>query len=387
MPTTDNNAITVNGIVVVDLNQDLYANTITMRSIGYRGFYGTNAGYSFGGANSAASPNPSTFPSPTPAPVFTLRTEIESFPFASASVTISSVGSISTTRAAITGHSSSTHGYAAGGSTSLTSASAYSNVIDRFPFTTPFVTASSVGTLATARGSSAGCSGDGYGFVCTGLITPATATNTVERFSFASGTQNGAVVSPGPSTRYSATGVSSGQNGYIVGATIPTPTTTVNIIKFPFYNTNFRTTGVGNLLNPGTQRWNVGGISSDTDGYIVGGQTSTTTGPSIGTLTTISKFPFATELTDAVDVGNLTTARSFMSTQSSDTFGYSLGGGSNGPSNYGNSPVSPVYLALANFGYTAQISTVERFPYATGTTSGSIGSLTTSKWGCAGAQY
>jgi hypothetical protein len=399
---TQNNAISIGNNILVDTNLDLYANNITFRSISYRGFIGTNAGYSFGGANSGATtspPNPALAP---PAPPFTLRSEIDRYPFASES-TISNAGALSANRGNLTGHSSSTHAYSAGGITNFSTPpfSPAGTTLDRFPFTTPFVTASSVGSLSSSRATAAGISGDNFGFVVSGRI-PDSATNTsaIDRFPFASSPVNASAVGTELTSHFSyLAGLNSGKDGYIAGGSSTASTFGItNVIsKFPYINP-VRTTNVGVLT---VNKLGCGGVSGITDGYVIGGNIA----PAPITYTNvIDRFPFVTEITNAFNTGTLSATKSFMSTQSSDTFGYSLGGTNSAP-NFIPTPggasnaQAPYYGALGpassaplpatnGLGFISQSTTLERFPYASGTVTGaSVGTLTTGKWGCAGAQY
>jgi len=394
---TENNAISVGNNILVDTNLDLYANNITFRSISYRGFIGTNFGFSFGGANSAGASGGSPTV-PFPAPPFTLRSEIDKYPFASES-TISNAGALSANRGNLTGHSSSTHAYSAGGITDYRSPpySPNGTVLDRFPFSTPFVTASSVGSLTSSRATAAGISGDGFGFVVSGRQPDSpVVTSGIDRFPFAASPVNASAIGAELIAHYSyLTGISSGKNGYITGGSSSNPGSTAGITntisKFPFANA-VRTISVGVLS---VARLGSGGVSGITDGYVIGGNFSS---PSSTNYTNIiDRFPFAQEITNAFNTGTLTATKSFMSTQSSDTYGYSLGGTNSIPSPTSPTTVaSPFYAALGptsypaqlGLGFTSQSTTLERFPYASGTVTGSsVGTLTTGKWGCAGAQY
>lgn len=411
---TQNNAISVGNNILVDTNLDLYANNITYRSITYRGYVGGTAGFSFGGANSGP-----TIPLAPGGgqPTFTLRSEIDRFAFASES-TITNAGGLSANRGSLTGHSSSTFGYSAGGITSYTTPpySPNGTVIDRFPFSTPFVTASSVGSLSSSRATAAGISGDTNGFVAEGRVpdaaAPATIVSTIDRFPFASSPVNAVAAGTEISgVRQYVAGVSSGKDGYVLGGCYgPGPTGTItitnNIYKFPFINA-VRSTQVGFLstvATPGTfpGRFGMVGVSGITDGYTIGGQVPTPGPPGgfwpnapIVFTNIIDRFPFANEITNAFNTGTLSGSKSFMSGLSSSTNGYSLGGATSGPSP-GNSTGSFAIGPSANpggfpgdgVGFSAQTTVLERFPFATGTVTGSsVGTLSVGKHSCASAQY
>lgn len=396
-----NNAISVGNNILVDTNLDLYANSITYRSISYRGYVGTVAGFSFGGANSAAAPSPGTTTQPPlgpPSPTFTLRTEIERFPFAAES-SITNIGTLNTPRGNLTGHSSATHVYGAGGISSYNTPpfSPSGTVIDRFPYATPFVNSTSVGSLTGSRATSAGASGENNGFVISGRI-PDTAAVTagIDRFSFTTTPTTAVAIGSDLATaRQHLTGVSGGKDGYAIGgATNAANTASVinTIWKFP-YTTASRTVLVGSLTIP---KLGSTGLSSITDAYVLGG--ITTPAPAYTYTNVIDRFPFSAEITNAFNVGTLTASKGFMSTQSSTTFGYSYGGTNTFPNsiNYPNQGAfpSPTYAALGppvagqGLGFTSQFTVLERFPFAsTSVTGASVGTLSTGKWGCTGGQY
>lgn len=395
-----NNAISVGNNILVDTNLDLYANSITYRSLSYRGYVGTVAGFSFGGANSTG---PAQTFGPVAAPTSTLRTEIERFTFASDS-TITSIGTLNTPRGNITGHSSATHVYNAGGITNYAGPpySPNGTVIDRFPYATPFVNSASVGSLTGSRATGAGLSGENNGFVATGRIPDSsTITAGIDRFSFTSTpTTAVAIGSDLAGSRQYATGVSGGKDGYIIGGSTAVDTTglTNAIWKFP-YTAGSRSTLVGSLS---VAKLASGGISSITNGYVIGGQINSNPNPNtpnaaVSYTNIIDKFPFASEIYNAINTGTLTQSKSYMSTQSSTTFGYSCGGTNTPP--FVQPPVSPqptssFLFALSpaptayGLGYAGQVTTLEKFPFAAGSVTGaSVATLSVGKWGCAGAQY
>jgi hypothetical protein len=96
--------------------------------------------------------------------------------------------------------------------------------------------------------------------------------------------------------------------GYISGGT---PSTNV-IDKFPFQS-DANAVDVGDLTSA---RYQSGGASSSTDGYTHGG---------VGGVNIIDKFPFSTD-GNAVDVGDLSSGKSFISGTYSTDNGYAVGG-------------------------------------------------------------
>lgn len=93
-------------------------------------------------------------------------------------------------------------------------------------------------------------------------------------------------------------------------------------------------------------------------GFMSGGRTPT------GVDNTIDRFPFSNASTNAYDVGDLTVARNFNSTQSSGTHGYAAGG-------Y-NPPITTFY------------NTIDKFPFSINGNATDVGDLTESKYGSAG---
>jgi len=78
-------------------------------------------------------------------------------------------------------------------------------------------------------------------------------------------------------------------------------------------------------------------------------------------LTTIDKFPFASD-SNATDVGDITVARFSMAGQSSTASGYTSGG-------------------------YETINIIDKFPFASDGNATDVGDLTQARWGIAGQQY
>jgi hypothetical protein len=122
----------------------------------------------------------------------------------------------------------------------------------------------------------------------------------------------------------------------------------VTIDKFPF-STDANATDVGDLLTAGAYR---SGQSSPVSGYTTGG------GSPAATRNMIQKFPFAVD-SNATDVGDLTQARQELAGQSSSENGYASGG--RAPTPQGNQP---------------QLSTIDKFSFASDANATYVGALT-----------
>jgi len=171
-------------------------------------------------------------------------------------------------------------------------------------------------------------------------------TNTIQRYPFATdsnATDAGdldRLVGGGHSAQSSQT------SGYASGGFSPTTGLTSNISKFPFATTTTGAT-IGFLTYSDNDRG--AGLSSSEHGYHTGG--------GFPYKNTIDRFPFASDA-NAATVGTLANRRSFHATSSSLTHGHVHGGAINQPGgSYGN-------------------NAVERFPFASSTSSTNVGSIT-----------
>lgn len=153
------------------------------------------------------------------------------------------------------------------------------------------------------------------GYASGGYIIGDTESNVIDKFPFSSDS-NASDVGNLSQTRTGVTGQSSSIAGYSSGGFSYTPPQPLfdTIDKFSF-SSDGNATDVGNLTQA---RWVPSGQSSDTNGYTSGG--GAPTGVNV-----IDKFPFATNA-NAADVGDLTQNRSDVAGQSSITHGYSSGG-------------------------------------------------------------
>jgi hypothetical protein len=265
------------------------------------------------------------------------------------------VGTLVSARSQLTGNSSDVSGYAQGGYV-VDSV----NQIDKWPFASDGA-ASFVGNLSSSRRTCSGQSSieNGNGYQSGGLEdNPPNQTRVtkVDKFSFASDGDGTKVLD----LTYSALGLVGSQstdNGYSMGGMGgPTTSTTFNNInKFPF-TSDTNATDIGDL----TVSVLLGaGHFSSTNGYYSGGWIPGTPGP--GRITTIQKFPFASD-SNATDVADLTVASSDSCGTSSKTFGYVTGGepdmdniqkfefASDGDAtNVGNLTVNTQYAASAQY--------------------------------------
>lgn len=281
---------------------------------------------------------------------------VYSFPFSAPFTTSSSVGNLSQIRFRVGGHSSTTDAFSSGGLVSFGPPYTMSTVVDKFPFTAPFTTATVAGALSSVRDSHGTQSSSTDGFVSGGATGPVTITSAVEKFPFSASPFTSTSAGLLSDFRTQMAGHSSSTNGYTSGGSSPTITTRID--RFPFSATPFTATVVGQLgaalgLNFGHQ--------SSTDGFSSGGANST---PSY--VTTVYKFPFSAPFTTATTAGNLTNPKGFGGPVSSSTDGYAVGG------------VTPA----------ANIATIEKFPFsAVPFTATTVGNLSTAVGGQAGHSF
>jgi hypothetical protein len=262
------------------------------------GFQGRYFGYTSGGQQ----------------PTSPLDNTIDKFPFPSDS-NATDVGDLTVARHTLVGQSSDTSGYTSGGVTPSPSP-VVTNTIDKFPFASD-ANATDVGDLTAARrGPPAGQSSTTSGYTSGGSIPTSSPlyTNVIDKFPFSS---DGNATDVGDLTvaRHAVAGQSSDASGYTSGGFSGPPNTTHNIIdKFPF-SSDANATDVGDLT---VARQIPTGQSSTTSGYTSGGFPS---------YNIIDKFPFSSDA-NATDVGDLTVTRNGGAGQSSTASGYTSGGSS-----------------------------------------------------------
>ena len=342
-------AYTANGVTVIDdsrkLTVDGYALTVlanTRTSVGVFAnnttnlspstFQGSVSGYTSGGYN----------------PSYT--NVIDKFSFASATTNATDVGDLTSSRGAVAGHASTTHGFVSAGYISPYPVSpAGEKMIDKFPFSTD-TNSSLVGNLPIKTAIHATQSSEVSGYATGGFTGPAT--NSIQKFTFAYDEEGTLVGNLTQARGYTWSGQSSTTHGYTsTGYGAPQLNT---IDRYPFAaDTNATDVGDATIA-----RFGASGQSSSTHGYITGGYI-----PGNVYYNTIEKFPFAAATTNATDVGDLTTVRGYMAGQSSTTHGYSSGG--IGPGN---------------------TNTIERFPFSSDTNGSDVGDLTQARYYTAGNQ-
>ena len=252
--------------------------------------------YSAGGANAGAS----------------YETNIEKIQFATSTAS-SAAGSLSVGCFACSGHMSTTHGYAVGGTDAYNAAPAPGNlarnikIIQKFPFASS-VTSVSIGNLDNTVRSHVGWSTRTYGYTSGGdeSIPASNLTqkdNKVEKFSFSS--DGDAIMTPSTITvgRSNISTSSSETTAYGLGGHGPSYSNVMDKFSYASEGTG---TDIGDLNQAA---YTGSGLSSTTDGYCCGGTTPTAT-------TRIHKFSFASE-GNADNVGDLTNAGGHGPTQGS----------------------------------------------------------------------
>ena len=304
--------------------------------------------------------------------VSNVTNSISKYPFA-AEIISTDVADITVARTGASGTSSSSNGYTAGGHTHPFNSSpgSASNVIDKFPFAISSGTGSDVGDLAVAMTLNAGAQSATHGYVMGGTNdinaadpAPVTFMTDIQRFPFSTpvSVSNTRDLSEG---RYALSGHSNPTYGYAAGGIgILAPAQLKDTIdKFPFaYDAN--AADLGDLT---VARGFVGGVSSGSHGYVGGG--SNHPDKTFVEFNTIDKFPFSTD-TNATDVGDLASERYAASGQSSNAYGYYVGGSSKE-----NRETTTNYL-----------DTIEKFSFASDGKVANVGTLVQAKREAAGQQ-
>ena len=210
---------------------------------------------------------------------------------------------MSLARVGAAGQSSATDGFVSGGQAP---AAIVTGRIDKFPFSTPFTTATDAGALSQARVNIAGQSSVTEGFTSGGYQPPSTVyLATIDKFPFSAASPFTATSAGALSlARVVAAGQSSATDGFVSGGNIwksaPNTVSELSTInKFPFSAPFTTATNVGSL----SQARNAIGQSSMTEGFTTGGRVE-----AIGSVGTIDKFPFTAPFTTATNVGSLSPA-------------------------------------------------------------------------------
>jgi hypothetical protein len=236
-----------------------------------------------------------------------------------------------------------TDGYRTGGAPGPTIAI---NVEESFPFSSD-TNASDVGDLTQARGDHS-CTNSSTSVYSAGgkvgYAGTAPATNVIDKFPISSGGNATDVGDTSISGRATA-GQQSTSNGYATGGYVgPSPAAMQDRIDKYSFSSDGNATDIGNLTVGRTRH---AGQSSETHGYTAGGGTF----PPFIVRDEIDKFPFSTD-TNATDVGNLNTAAEGGDGHSSDANGYQAGGWGPG-----------------------QLNTIDKFPFSSDGNATDVGDL------------
>lgn len=254
------------------------------------------------------------------------------------------------------GQSSSTHGYASGGS--VPAGNLQNNQVDKFPFSSD-TDATDVFNLSYSNYGQTGNSSETDGYASGGQFS---LTDTISKFTFSSDA-NAVNVGELTSSRGTASGQSSSSYGYISGGKKPTiggyGSTVID--KFSF-TSMVSATSVGSLTQG---RYGLAGQNSSTDGYASGGAVAPNN-PQVS-YNTIDKFPFATD-TNATDIANLTFDRFQTTGTSSTTNGYTAGGK--------RQPSNPDYVDM-----------IDKFPFSSDSNATDVGELSSRRAQASSQQY
>jgi len=270
-------------------------------------------------------------------PAVTVINSVYSFPFSS-SFSISDIGNLSSSRENLAGHSSDTEGFSSGGYGSFSESSG----IDKFPFSSPFVTAADVGNLSQAREDLSGHSSQNLAFSCGGSNFFNDNLNRIDSFPFSSPFATSSDVGNLSVGRMRTASQSSISTGFVSGGYFSPPITRTNVIdKFPFSASFTTATDAGDLS---AAREKCTGLSSPSIGFSAGGSP----GPTI--VNVIDKFPFSASFTTATDAGDLSAARENSCAQSSITDGHVMAGTPSPTSIVDKFPFSTPFTTATNIG-------------------------------------
>ena len=250
-------------------------------------------GYTSGGKTQGAGP-----------PYGTALNTIDKFPFSSDG-NASDIADLSVARSQGAGHSSIAvgKGYTSGG---LTQPPPSSDVIDKFPFSSD-ANATDVGNLTIHAFGHGGHSSttDGYTAGGTTVGAPYGRSNVIDNFPFASNANATDVGDLLGNTLQCTSSQSSTTHGYVCGG--QDFATFADVIQKFSFSSNGNATDVGDLTQG---RSFAGGQTSTASGYASGGQTP----PSLVKTNVVDKFPFSSDA-NATDVGDITVARNFSAGQ------------------------------------------------------------------------
>jgi hypothetical protein len=228
-----------------------------------------------------------------------LSTRVDRFPFSSPFTTATTVGNLNTARAFTASQSSSSNGYTSGGKVSdIGSPLVVTSQIERFPFSSPFVNATDVGDLTVAAGYQFGNESSTDGYTSGGVLPTTIFVQSVSRFPFSSPFTTATTVSPSSAInpgRQSASTSSSPTDGYFIAGFTPVTPQRDEAYRFPFSAPFTTIFGVGRLGNPTGDY--LSGMRSDNHGYAVG---------AVGAANLVSRYPFSFPFpVGATDIGNL----------------------------------------------------------------------------------
>ena len=263
---------------------------------------------------------------------FAARNDIQKYSFTSDG-NGTDVGDLNAARSHVNGGSSTTHGYAMGGTNSGSGFNGdYQQNIQKWTFASDANASAITATLTANRiaGSRGEISDNTHSniYVAGGFTGSTAASNqvppdaarvaTIDKFDVSSDTTNATDQGDMTEARYHLAGHSSSTHGYVSGGSPPAAAAGVNNVeKFPFAAAG-NATDVGDLT---AARRGGGGTSSTASGYHAGAYQYH---PNQGT---IDKFPFASDA-NATDVGDVnTTHTQHATTSSSTTHGYHAGAG------------------------------------------------------------
>lgn len=360
-------AIKVNSNTVIDNSRNLTANTLTVDgSITTSPTTSNTGGYEVSGSSAIDNAKHGYFVNISAKELITKSgyvsggdpsgisgtNIIDQFPFASPFTTSTDIGNLSRNSNDAGGAASSTDAYNYGGYYPT-----YQTTIDKWPLTNPFVTATNIGNLAVARNTMAASYSDSDAYAAGGFSPPRI--TQIDRFQFST-PWPGTATDIGDITvaTSSMDGVESLTDGYSCGgSTAPgAPGVTDTINKFPFSSPFVTATDVGNLV---FGRNSLAGISDavNQQGFVAGGYVPPTS------YSDIDKFPFSSPFTTATDAGNLSSAYRAGVGSGSHTHGYVSGRGN-----------APPYGAINKFSFSSPIS------------SSDIANLSAARWSASGTE-
>jgi len=216
---------------------------------------------------------------------------MQKFPFTS-DAPANEIGELACGMETSTGSASSINGYLNGTGSTSTDPTSPTDAIHCYPFSSD-TPATDIAELSQARRFGAGVSSITHGYTAGGGTT-----NTIDKYPFATATP-ASDVGDMTYTGERITGNASNENGYAVGSgAVPTG---CNINRWPFASDSPATL-TGTLTPPDGadfETFDAAGSNSTTDAYQAGGFVQPSTYS-----TTITKFPFAAD-TGSTDVGEL----------------------------------------------------------------------------------